>query len=237
MRVILLADVERLGHEGDIVEVRGGYGRNFLLPRGMAAPATPGALRDLELRRGAIEGRNLEKREAALAVAERVQGRPIVIRRMVGDRGRLHGRVTTTQIAEAIAEQMRLPVDRRDIQLREPIKAVGDYVISARLFRDVSVDLTVRVASLAYEEGDALDAQAPTAAEAAAGEEAVKAEGAVEALDEPQAAEDAPEDDDALTAEEAEEAATEEPADEDDPGVAPATHDDDEEGEEQDDTE
>lgn len=235
MRVILLADVERLGHEGDIVEVRKGYGRNYLLPRGMATPATPGALRDLELRREAIERRNLEKREAALAVADSIQGRPIVIRRMVGERGRLHGRVTTTQIAEAIAEQMRLPVDRRDIHLREPIKAVGDYVISARLFRDVAVDLTVRVAPLASEEEDAA-AHVPTSAEAAAGEEAVEAEGAIEEVEQAKAGADGGEHGEALDAGEAEEVATEEPDDEDDPGVAPTTRHE-EEGEDKDDTE
>ncbi len=181
MRVILLADVERLGHEGDIVEVRSGYGRNYLIPRGLASPATRGALRDLELRRDSIERRNLEKRETALSVAERVKDRPLVIRRMVGDRGRLHGRVTTTQIAEAIAEQLHIAVDRRDIQLREAIKSVGDYVISVRLFKDVVVDLTVRVESFASEEESARGGEA--AAETQAEEQPTEEQDAEEEAD------------------------------------------------------
>lgn len=155
MRVILLADVERLGHEGDIVEVRDGYARNYLIPRGLATRATKGALRDLELRREAIERRNLQKREAALAVAERVREQTVIIEAMVGERGRLHGRVTTMQIAQALQDQLGIAVDRRDIQLREPIKAAGDYVISAQLFKDVVVDIALRVVPMGAEEEEA----------------------------------------------------------------------------------
>lgn len=155
MRVILLADVERLGHEGDIVEVRDGYARNYLIPRGLATRATKGALRDLELRREAIERRNLQKREAALAVAERVREQTVIIEAMVGERGRLHGRVTTMQIAQALQDQLGINVDRRDIQLREPIKAAGDYVISAQLFKDVVVDIALRVVPMGAEEEEA----------------------------------------------------------------------------------
>ena len=179
MRVILLADVERLGHEGDIVEVRDGYARNYLIPRGLATPATKGALRDLELRRDAIERRNLQKREAALAVAERIKEQTLVIKAMVGERGRLHGRVTTTQIAQALQEQLGVSVDRRDIQLREPIKTLGDYVISARLFKDVVVDVPLRVVSV-LEAEEAAEEQAPEEVEEEAAAEAEQAEQAPE---------------------------------------------------------
>jgi large subunit ribosomal protein L9 len=151
MKVILLSDVDCLGHEGDVVEVRDGYARNYLLPRGLAVRATVGALRDLELRRDSIERRNQQKRAVALAMAELIGDQPLIIRHMVGDRGRLHGRVTTAQIAQAMQEQFHVSVDRRDIQLREPIRSVGDYVISARLFDDVVVDLTIRIAPLTAE--------------------------------------------------------------------------------------
>lgn len=152
MRVILLADVERLGHEGEVVEVRDGYARNYLIPRGLAAKATPGALRDLELRREAIEKRHLGRREAAKAAAERIKDQPITIQVMVGERGRLHGRVTTAQLAQALYEQLGISVDRRDIELHEPIRAIGDYLISARLFSDVVVNVPVRVRPLGAEE-------------------------------------------------------------------------------------
>ncbi|MCX7599212.1 MAG: 50S ribosomal protein L9 [Armatimonadetes bacterium] len=151
MRVILLADVERVGHEGDVVEVRDGYARNYLIPRGLATKATPGALRDLELRRDAIDKRHLQRREAAAAVAERVKDRPITLEVVVGERGRLHGRVTTAQLAQVLRDQFGITVDRRNIELHEPIRAVGDYLISVRLFSDVVVNLQVQVRPLGAE--------------------------------------------------------------------------------------
>jgi len=206
MRVILLKDVERLGHEGDVVDVRDGYARNYLLPRGLATQATAGALRDLELRRDAIERRNMQKRETAMAVAEKIKDQPVVIERMVGDRGRLHGRVTTTQIAEAISQQLQISVDRRDLELHEPIKAVGDYTVTARLFKDVVVDLTVRVQPFGGEEEEA--------EETAAAEEA---QAEVQETAEEQQAEAATEE----TAEEGgEEAAEADAADDDETGAA-----------------
>lgn len=164
MRVILLADVERLGHEGDVVEVRDGYARNYLIPRGLAAKATPGALRDLELRREAIEKRHFGRREAAKAAAERIKDQPITIQVMVGERGRLHGRVTTAQLAQALYEQLGISVDRRDIELHEPIRAVGDYLISARLFSDVVVNVPVQVRPLEAKEQETASGGPPEAA-------------------------------------------------------------------------
>jgi large subunit ribosomal protein L9 len=182
MKCILLRDIEPLGHEGDVVEVRDGYARNFLIPRAVAVKASDGALRDLALRRSAIDKRRLQRRDAALAVADTVKGQPIVIRVMVGDRGRLHGRVTTTQLAHHLQEQLRITVDRRNLELREPIKAVGDYTITARLYTDVIVTIPVHVRPIGEEE-------APAAEEAP---EAVVPEPVVEAAPEP-VAEDAAE--------------------------------------------
>jgi large subunit ribosomal protein L9 len=161
MRVILLTDVDRLGHEGDVVEVRAGHARNLLIPRGLAAKATPGALRDLQLRRSAIDRRHLDRREAAQAVAARIKDKPVTIGVMVGERGRLHGRVTTTQLAQAVQEQLGVTVDRRNIELHEAIKAVGDYVITARLFSDVQVNVPVRVRPLGLEEAEEVEEPEP----------------------------------------------------------------------------
>jgi large subunit ribosomal protein L9 len=166
MRVILLKDIEPLGHEGDVVEVRDGYARNFLIPRGVAVKATDGALRDLDLRRSAIDKRRLQHRAAALAVAETVKDQPVLIEVMVGDRGRLHGRVTTTHLAHVLQEQLGITVDRRNIELREAIKAVGDYLISARLYTDVVVHVPVHVRPLGGEEVTAAEAPAEEQPEA-----------------------------------------------------------------------
>ncbi len=193
MKVILLADVPRVGNEGDVVEVRDGYARNYLIPRGLAVRATKGALKELELRREQIERRAEEKRRAAMEAAERIKEQPVYIRVMAGERGRLHGRVTTAQIADALKEQLGISVDRRDIELREPIKTLGDYVITVTLYRGVSVDLTLRVVQEGEEAEEAEEAaeaeaeaaevaEAEEAAEAAeaGGEEAEEAEGQAE---------------------------------------------------------
>ncbi|MBC7287998.1 MAG: 50S ribosomal protein L9, partial [Armatimonadetes bacterium] len=159
-------EVSRLGHEGDVVEVRDGYARNYLIPRGLAMPATRGGLRDLELRRSAIQKRLMQRREYAERVAEQLQTEPLVIGVLVGERGRLHGRVTPAQIADAIREKWGVEVDRRDIELREPVKAIGDYVVRLRLFRDVAAQITLQVRPI--EEVEAAVAKSPqTKSEAA----------------------------------------------------------------------
>lgn len=180
MRVILLDDFDRLGHEGDLVDVRDGYARNFLIPRGLATKATPGALRDLELRRSAIEKRHMDRRADAQKVADSLQDKPVLLEVMTGERGRLHGRVTTTQLSQALHEQLGVSVDRRNIELPEPIRAVGDYLITARLFSDVTVSVPVRVRPLGGEEAEE-EEQEEAVLEPAAGEVEAPAEAAVEA--------------------------------------------------------
>src|ERR1035437_8938779 len=103
MDIILLKDVDHLGHEGDILKVADGYAHNFLLPKKLAEKSTAANLRALEQRRRAIERREGEKREAAKAVVERLVETGIVVKAALGEGGRLHGQVTSQQIAEAIA--------------------------------------------------------------------------------------------------------------------------------------
>ena len=147
MQVILLQDVERVGHEGDLLTVADGYARNYLLPRGLAVQANKGTLKDLELRRGAIARRDAEKREAAQQVAEALRDKTIVVKAVTGEGTKLHGTITAQQIAEAAAQQLSLSLDKRDIDIAEPIREVGDYLVSARLYKDVAAQLPVRVVS------------------------------------------------------------------------------------------
>lgn len=148
MKVILLADVPRVGHEGDIVEVADGYLRNYLEPRGLAVKATKGALRDLEIRREAIARRDEQKRQRALQLVEELREKRIIVRAPTGEGGRLHGTVTTGQIAQAAEEQLSLIIDRRDIDIPEPIREIGDYLITAKVYKDVEAQLPVRVLPL-----------------------------------------------------------------------------------------
>ena len=160
MEVILLHDIDRVGHEGDIVKVSDGYARNYLFPRKLADKCTSAARAALEQRRRAIERRQVEKRGAAQTVADRIAGNGVTIRAAVGEGGRLHGQVTTQHLAEALSAQLGAQVDRRDIEVPSPIRELGEFTISARLYKDVKVDLPVHVVDAAAPEGAAPAAEA-----------------------------------------------------------------------------
>lgn len=178
MQVILLHDVDRVGHEGDLLKVADGYARNFLIPRKLAVVAGKGELKDLEQRRHAIERRDVEKREAAQKLADDLRDKLILVKHVTGEGTKLHGTVTSQHIADAANEQLGLKLDKRDLDLGEPIREVGDYLISARLYKDVAAQLPVRVVSdkATAEEIAAMDAEPAAEAEApaeASAEEAV----------------------------------------------------------------
>ena len=152
MKVILLADVPRVGHEGDVIDVADGYLRNYLGPRGLAIAATKGALKDLQNRAQGIERREEAKRERARHLVEELRDQRILVRAPTGEGGRLHGTMTTGQIAQAAEEQLHLVLDRRDIDIPEAIRELGDYLITAKVYKDVEAQLPVRVVSLTGEE-------------------------------------------------------------------------------------
>jgi large subunit ribosomal protein L9 len=172
MEVILLHDIDRVGHEGEILKVADGYARNFLLPRKLAEKCTPAAKAALLQRHRAIARRQGEKRDAAQGVADRIAGSGVVIRAAVGEGGRLHGQVTTQHLAEALEAQLGTKVDRRDIEVPSPIRELGEFTISARLYKDVKVEVPVHVVDAAAPEKTAEQ----IAAEAAAAEPAPVAE-------------------------------------------------------------
>lgn len=170
MEVILLADVERVGHEGDTLKVADGYARNYLIPRKLAVPATRGALKDLANRQGAIARRDTEKREAAQALADDLKDKLVTVKHVTGEGTKLHGTVTTAQIAEAATAQLGLKVDKRDLELPEPIREVGDYLVSARLYKDIHAQLPVRVVPEKKAHDDEDEAEVAAALDAAAAE-------------------------------------------------------------------
>jgi len=152
MEVILMDDIESLGHEGDVVRVADGHARNFLIPKKLAVRATKPALAELERRRGAIAVREAQKAEAAKELAGELHQHPLVVAAKSGEGGKLHGTVTTQQIAEALAAQRGLSLDRRRIELLEPIRETGDYLIAAELYKGVKGQLTIRVVPEGQEE-------------------------------------------------------------------------------------
>jgi large subunit ribosomal protein L9 len=185
MRVILLDDVERVGHEGDILKVADGYARNFLLPKHLAVEATRGALVELERRRTAITAREEDKRAKARARADEMSQMRIVVTARAGQGTRLHGQVTPQMISDAAKAQLNVEIDKRDIDIAEPIRELGEYLISAKLYKDVAAQLPVTVVREGGDEPE--EAPAPKAEEAPAAEDAPAAE-------EPAAAEEAAED-------------------------------------------
>jgi large subunit ribosomal protein L9 len=144
MEVILRDHVENVGERGEVVKVADGYARNFLLPRKLALPATPGNRKQIDRERVKIDAREAVEKGTAKAIAERMSGVGAVISRRVGETDVLYGSVTTADIAEALAKQ-GFETDKRKIGLREPIKKLGEYTVPVKLHREVVVQLSVKV--------------------------------------------------------------------------------------------
>jgi large subunit ribosomal protein L9 len=137
MEVILREHVDHLGRRGDLVKVADGYARNYLLPRKLALLATDGNKKQIERERVKFDLKELEEQKVAQAVAERMAGVEIEIARKVGETEALYGSVTSGDITEALAAK-GLELDRRKLQLPEPIKKLGEYTVPVKLHRDVT---------------------------------------------------------------------------------------------------
>ena len=144
MKLILTQEVPGLGAAGDVVEVKDGYGRNYLLPRGFATAWTKGAARQIEQMRAARQAREIASVDQARALRDRIQAQVFVLRQRAGDTGRLFGAVSAADIAAVLSEQ-GIEVDRRRVRMGNPIKSVGDYKVSVRLQEDVDADVNIQV--------------------------------------------------------------------------------------------
>ncbi|MFT8711414.1 50S ribosomal protein L9 [Komagataeibacter rhaeticus] len=145
VELILLQRVEKLGQMGEIVSVKPGYARNFLLPQGKAIRANAHNRERFERERVQLEAQNLKNREEAERLSERMHGLSVILIRQAGDSGSLYGSVTTRDIAEA-ATQAGLGITRNQVILPEPIKQLGLYEVSVALHPEVSMQVTVNVA-------------------------------------------------------------------------------------------
>jgi large subunit ribosomal protein L9 len=144
MEVILRDHVENVGKRGEVVKVADGYARNYLLPRKLALPATPGNLKQIERERVKLDAKEAEEKGGAEAIAARMAGIHVVITRKVGESEVLYGSVTTADIAESL-EKQGFETDKRKIGLREPIKKLGEYMVPIKLHREVIVSMPVKV--------------------------------------------------------------------------------------------
>jgi large subunit ribosomal protein L9 len=145
MQVILRADVANVGHKGDVLDVSDGYARNFLVPRGLALAASPGALGQAAAMRRARDAREARDRASAEEVASRLAPKVVTISAKAGAEGRLFGSVTPADLVEAVEAQTGVALDRRRVHLDEPIKTVGAHEVAVRLHTDVELRLSVEV--------------------------------------------------------------------------------------------
>ena len=182
MQVILLERIGRLGQMGDVVTVKDGFARNFLLPQGKALRATKANRERFEKERAQLEARNLELKSEAGAVADKLQGQSFIIIRQAGDSGQLYGSVTTRDISTAVSEG-GFSIERRQVMLDRPIKTLGLHDVRIGLHAEVEPHVTINVARSPEEaarqaRGEQVTGKAMDEAE----EEAIRARAAAEKL-------------------------------------------------------
>ena len=144
MKVILKQDVEKLGKAGDVVKVAPGYGRNYLIPKRFATEATPGNLKIAEIEKASQAKRDHREKEAATILAREIVKLTVTVQRKSGEGGSLYGSVTSLDIADFLITH-KIDIDKRKIQLEEPIKALGEYQVPIRLHREVTIPIKVIV--------------------------------------------------------------------------------------------
>jgi large subunit ribosomal protein L9 len=144
MEIILRQAVENLGSPGDVVKVKSGYARNYLLPHGLAYEATPGNLKRIRQERDRLEAAENDRRGAAQGIAEKLEQVSLTFSARVGDEGKLFGSVTAADVAQQL-EAQGFHIEKRQIDLHEPIKALGVYRVPIRLHADVKPEVRVWV--------------------------------------------------------------------------------------------
>jgi len=145
MKVVLMQDVPNLGNIGEIKEVSGGYGRNYLIPKGFAQMATPGLIKQAQERAAAQQRRNQKARAGFEHIAQQINGQTLRFEVRVGELDRLYGAITNADIADKLQQQLGVEVDRRKIELGDPIKRAGVYSVAVRLATDLDARLNIVV--------------------------------------------------------------------------------------------
>jgi large subunit ribosomal protein L9 len=147
VKVILTDEVRGLGNRGEVVSVAAGYARNFLLPKELAYPATPGNMKRLEQERKRYDVAQAKEKDQASTVSKAFDGLTVTVRKKAGEQGALYGSVTAADLAEAL-DAKGIKIDRRRIELEEPIKRLGTHVVHVRLHREVIATLNVEVVAV-----------------------------------------------------------------------------------------
>ncbi|MDQ7092486.1 50S ribosomal protein L9 [Desulfosporosinus sp. PR] len=148
MKVILQADVKGTGKKGQVYEVADGYARNFLFPKKLAIEATTGNMQDISHKKAAEDRRKIKEKEEAAALGSKLNALQIEVKTKTGEGGRLFGSVTSKEIAEVLKKQYGFEVDKRKLELKDPIKALGSYEVPVKIHPDVTAKLQVHVSAL-----------------------------------------------------------------------------------------
>lgn len=183
MKLVLLDDVDNLGEAGDLVEVKGGYARNFLIPNKLASVATKDLAHRVEQIRKAGEARRMTRLKEVKEIIEKLSGKTFTVYARAGNENRLFGAVTNATISDNIANSVGATLDRKYVRLPQPIKHLGEYEVELRASRDIKGAITVFVRSEEDREADLL----------------ATASGDAQAVPEPAEAETAPSDPDAVS--------------------------------------
>src|SRR6202789_1595310 len=147
MKVLLKQDVAKIGKKGQILDVKEGYARNFLIPGGLAVEASGGAMKQIEEEKRASDRHKAKEKEEAQDLAKKIEAVSILLKHKAGEEGRLFGSITSAEVAEAL-NQKRFAIDKKKIHLDEPIRLVGDYTVKIKIHPEVSADLSVKVEKL-----------------------------------------------------------------------------------------
>ncbi len=145
MKVILLKDVKGLGKEGDLVEVKDGYARNFLFPKGVVVEATKGNLKEWKNRKKAEESKEKAEYEEALKLKEKLDNVQVQLKGKAGEEGKLFGSITSKDIANALKKQHNVNIDKRKIDMKDNIKTLGTTVVGVKVYPDIVADIRVNV--------------------------------------------------------------------------------------------
>ncbi|WP_455466586.1 50S ribosomal protein L9 [Bartonella sp. B39] len=165
MDIILLERIPRLGQMGDIVSVKDGYARNFLLPQGKALRANEANKKHFEIQRAQLEARNLERKSEAQKIAEKLDGKSFIAVRSAGETGQLYGSVSTRDISEIITDE-GFSIGRNQVELNHPIKTIGLHPITLSLHPEVQISVIINVARSASEAQRQAEGENLTSAEA-----------------------------------------------------------------------
>jgi large subunit ribosomal protein L9 len=148
MKVLFKKDVPDVAKAGQVKDVADGYARNFLIPRGFAVAATNAALKQVAEVQAAAARHAAEEEQTARALKQKLEAQPVIVESKAGAQGRLYGSITTADVATAIQKQLGTTLDRRDLEIADPVRQVGSYQVTARLHRAVTATVTVEVRAI-----------------------------------------------------------------------------------------